>query len=178
MRGLLFGLLPARIRVELADIACDFRGLRAEILLINDAVLIHDEANHAAAAIHGRVGNQREAIAHLAVDDIAAGGTLGGGAFAGQDAEEVAVVRRGLPLAAAIAFGRSLCGELAQRAQLLGVLGLPVKTVLLTRRAGKFLGIHAGRLAVMSLAGIVLLRVDVGLTELNGGQLIAPDTTK
>jgi len=95
--------------------------------LVYEAVLVHNEAHYAAAAIHSGMRNQREALAHLSIDDIAMGTALGGGAFAGQDTEEVAMKWCGLSFGSTIAFGGSLCGELAQRAELLGIFGFPVK---------------------------------------------------
>ena len=77
-RSLLVGGVPGVIRVEVGDRRCQVRCVGAEILLIHDAVLVHDERHHAGVAVFGRVGDERNAAPELAVHQVIAGAALCG----------------------------------------------------------------------------------------------------
>src|SRR5690349_20444871 len=68
--GGLLDLGPARIRVVLGHLRDDGVGLVAEVLLVDDALLVDDEGHHAGHRPLRRPGDEREAGYHVAIDDV------------------------------------------------------------------------------------------------------------
>ena len=87
-------LFPCLIRVERRHIRSDAAGVLAQVLLINDAVIIDDEGHHARIAIRCGVSDEREAADHLAVDDIIHRAAQHFRPLRGQDLVVIAVKRR------------------------------------------------------------------------------------
>src|SRR4030095_2631982 len=75
-------------------------------------------------------------------------------------------------------FCSGLGHQIAQRTQLLTFRRRPVQPVLLAWIALEFRGLHARRLAVVSLLRVASLRGDVGARGLDGRQLVAPDAPR
>src|SRR6516162_11136413 len=63
-------LLPGLIGIEPRHPLGNGFGALAEILLVDLAGMIDHEGHHTGVAVFGRIGNQRKASDHLAVDDI------------------------------------------------------------------------------------------------------------
>src|SRR5262245_16922747 len=68
--GLQLDLLPGAIRIELLDRASQRLGLRTQILLVDDAVLIHQERHHTGHAVFGGERHHREASDQMAVGQV------------------------------------------------------------------------------------------------------------
>src|ERR1039457_12513 len=83
---------PTQIRIEFLDIAGDARGIRAEILLKHDAVLVDQESHNSRTAPFRRKGQQRKAACHVAPNDVVLGAPRGAGALAGEDAEIITMI--------------------------------------------------------------------------------------
>src|SRR5712691_1782172 len=111
---LLFDQRPARVRVVFGDGGGDRRGIRAEVFLVDPALVIDDESHHAGAAPLGGPRDQRVAGDHVAVDDVAESPSRSMRALAREDFEEVPVIRRTGLLRSIIA---SPCGCLGLRAR-------------------------------------------------------------
>src|SRR5712691_5223867 len=90
---LLFDQRPARVRVVFGD-GGDRRGIRAEVFLVDPALVIDDESHHAGAAPLGGPRDQRVAGDHVAVDDVAESSSRSMRALAREDFKEVSVIRR------------------------------------------------------------------------------------
>src|SRR2546426_6192950 len=90
---LLFDQLPARIRVVFGDGGGDCRSIRAEVFLIDPALVIDDESHHAGAAPLGGPRHQRGAGDHVAGDDVA-------------ESSSPSVIARHPPVAGAAQAGR------------------------------------------------------------------------
>src|SRR5208337_2790985 len=86
--------LPARIRIVGVDPLRNLRRLRSKILLVDHTVLVHDEGHHAAHSIGRRIRDQREALAHLPIDDIAALAARRRFALSAEHPKDVPVKRR------------------------------------------------------------------------------------
>jgi hypothetical protein len=79
LRWLLFHFAPARIGVVFLHGIAERFGLLAQVLLIDNAILVHDKRHHAGRAVFGGIGHEREASGYFAAHDIAlcaVGGTL------------------------------------------------------------------------------------------------------
>src|SRR5271165_7385314 len=61
----LFGFLPAGVWIELVDFGRDTCGVRAHILFVYHAVLVHHETHDSAAAVNGGNCQQRKTAAHF-----------------------------------------------------------------------------------------------------------------
>src|SRR5208282_5478608 len=48
----------------------DFCGLRSEVLLINPALLVHDEGHHSRVTPFSRPGDERKSRNHAAIDEV------------------------------------------------------------------------------------------------------------
>ena len=70
-----------------------FGGVLAEVLLVDDAVLVDDEGRDAGVAVPLRIGDEGETSGHLPVDNVVFRSSLGIGALFGEDAIEVTVER-------------------------------------------------------------------------------------
>src|SRR5205085_2724582 len=88
---LLLHSLPAIAWVEALHRRGELRRLRPEILLEDDAVLVHEEGHHARLLVGRRPGDQREAARELAVLAVVERATLGTGALRRENAVEIAV---------------------------------------------------------------------------------------
>src|SRR2546422_8419839 len=91
---LLFDQLPARVRVVFGDGGGNCRSIRAEVFLIDPALVIDDESHHAGAAPLGGPRDQSVAGDHVAVDDVAESSSRSMRTLAREDFEEVSVIRR------------------------------------------------------------------------------------
>src|SRR5215470_10358333 len=168
--------LPARVRVEELHLLRQRRRVGAEVLLIDDAVVVHDEGHHAGGAVLRGEGDHAEAADHVPVGHIVRGAAGRIRPLPGQDTVVVAVVRnRPLLRAFPIALGPCLGHERSERALWLTGLGLPVESVTLARRAGEALGVLE-HLALLARLGVVLaLRINVGEADLDRAELVPPD---
>src|SRR5215510_1754165 len=72
-------LAPCPVRIKRLDRACRLRGVEAEILLIDDTVVAHDEGHDSRDAVLGRERNERESPNHVTPDDeiVGAPGRIG-----------------------------------------------------------------------------------------------------
>ena len=66
--GLLVHFLPGLVGIVFGDRARKLRGVRAKVLLNDDAVLVDHECHNSRRAILGGIGQKRESIRHLAID--------------------------------------------------------------------------------------------------------------
>src|SRR5689334_4296444 len=64
------GFLPTLVRVEARDRGCALRGLRTEVLLVDVALVAHDEGLDAGLAVRHRPGDGGEAADHATVHDV------------------------------------------------------------------------------------------------------------
>src|SRR5258706_5128554 len=76
--------LPAGSGIERRHLRADRGGTLAEILLVDPAVVVHDESHHAALAPLGRVRDHRETGDHPSIDDVTIASAGGALAFARQ----------------------------------------------------------------------------------------------
>src|SRR5271170_6885258 len=107
--------LPGLIGVERLRALRDGFGQLAQILLINRAGMIDLEGHDAGVAVFGRIGDQREAADHLAVDDVVELAARSARPLFRQDTKIIAVVRLRLAAADLVAFRRRLRGKFTQR---------------------------------------------------------------
>src|SRR5262249_15202556 len=130
LAGLRLG--PGRIGVVRLDRAGRLRRLGPEVLLMHDAILIHDERHDARGAVHGRVRDEREPADHMAFSDEIVRAARRVGTLREEDAIEVPVIRSwGATRWQRIAGGSCPGDERTERALLLTGLRVPVKTVAL-----------------------------------------------
>jgi hypothetical protein len=87
-----FGFLPRRIRIERRDLLRDFVGVRPEVFLEYGAGVADDKGHHAGVTVLGRIGDERKAADHLAVDDVIGDAAGRMPALFGQDLVVVAVI--------------------------------------------------------------------------------------
>src|SRR5208283_1610294 len=78
-------------------------------------------------------------------------------------------------LLSAIAFTGGVRHQRPDGALWLAFGCLPIKSVLLTRVTGEFLGILLHRVAIVGLAEVLVLRVSENTTDANGGQFVLAD---
>src|SRR5215470_12077491 len=140
-------LLPALVRVEALDLLHQRRRAGTEILLVDDAVLAHDEGHHAGGAPLRGEGDEGEPADHVAVRDVVRGSSGGIRTLGREDAVVVAVKGRA-PVRAAVPLRPRPRDERSERTLRLPRLALPVETILLARRPGQPLGVlvHLGLL--------------------------------
>src|SRR2546427_4308042 len=158
---LLFDQLPARIRVVFGDGGGDCRSIRAEVFLIDPALVIDDESHHAGAAPLGGPRDQRVAGDHVAVDDVAESSSRSMRALAREDSKKVPVIRRtgllrsiiaspggrlGLPtrrvLSRCVTLRARVGHHSAQRTRLFVQGSVPVEAVVCAGRAQELLRVH------------------------------------
>src|SRR5215468_3786383 len=168
--------LPARVRVEELHLLRQRRRVGAEVLLIDDAVVVHDEGHHAGGAVLRGEGDHAEAADHVPVGHVVRGAAGRIRPLTGQDTVVVAVVgNRPLLRAFPVALGPCLGHERPERTLWLAGLGLPVESVALAGRAGEALGVLE-HIALLARLGIILaLRIDVGEADLDRAELVPPD---
>src|SRR5215471_17319253 len=168
--------LPARVRVEELHLLRQRRRVGPKVLLIDDAVVVHDEGHHAGGAVLRGEGDHAEAPDHVPVGHVVRGAAWRIRPLAGQDPVVVAVVRnRPLLRAFPVALGPCLGHERPERALWLAGLGLPVESVALAGRAGEALRVFE-HLALLARLGVVLaLRIDVSEADLDGAELVPSD---
>src|SRR5689334_3125258 len=150
---------PAVARVETGDGRRLLRGVRSEILLVHDAVVVDDERHHAGARVPRRIRDGRESADHVALHHVVERAALGVRALATQGVEVIAVIRL-RPFALGIAFTGRAGYQRAERARALALRGLPVQAVLLAWRAGELPRVFAHAILVAIGGGVLLLRVD------------------
>src|SRR4051794_27969027 len=66
-----FHLLPGLVGIEPIHPLDELHSVVAEVLLVDDAIVVDEEGRDAGVAVFGGPGEQREAADHLALDDIA-----------------------------------------------------------------------------------------------------------
>src|SRR5262245_3203297 len=168
--------LPARVRVEELHLLRQRRRVGPEVLLIDDAVMVHHEGHHAGGAVLRGEGDHAEAADHVSVGHVVRGAAGRIRPLPGQDPVVVAVVRnRPLLRAFPVTLGPCLGHERSERALWLTGLGLPVESVTLAGRAGEALGVLE-HLTLLACLGVVLaLRIDVSEAYLDRAELVPPD---
>ena len=132
VRRALVGARPGLVRVELGDGCCLFRGIRAEVLLVNDSIVINDEGHHAGTAVLRGIGEEGNAAGQLPVDGVIARAAFRRRALAGEETEDVAAKRIRLPLLARIAFISRAGQQRPYGTGGLAAAGLPVEPILLS----------------------------------------------
>ena len=155
----------------------DARRVRAEIFLIDDAVLIDDEGHDAGIAIGGRIGDQRKAARHMAIDDIilsAAGRVL---SLLGQNVEIVAVIgpRLWMRRTGPITGRPGARDERPQRAFLFAGFDGPIEPIALADLAHEVLRVFRRAAGPQVLGGIFALGRDVGAAHFDDAELVAAD---
>src|SRR6187431_2211467 len=93
MLVLIPGDTPRRIGIVVGHFLCGLFRIRAEVLLINASLLIHDEGHDAGFTIFGGPRHEREAADHVSVDDVVVSASRGRLALAGENLEEITVER-------------------------------------------------------------------------------------
>src|SRR5262249_21973939 len=144
----------------------------AEILLVDQALMIDDEGHDARIAVLRRIGHQAETADHLAAHHVIRRTAGCVRPLAGQYSEVIAVIRL-RRLAGAIAVRRGVGGEFAGRALVFAGHRRQIEAVLLSRLADDASRVDAG--SRYPLVRIVLLRVHIGESGLDGRELIASD---
>src|SRR3981081_1070352 len=76
-RPILLSLTPGLVRVEPSHLLGKSGRIGAEILLVNNAMVIHDEGMDSRHTILGRPGDQSEAANHFGFDQITKRASLG-----------------------------------------------------------------------------------------------------
>ena len=90
---LVFRSAPSGIRAVFLHGFAEGFGLLAEILLIDNAILVYDKRHHAGGPVLGWISDEGEALSHSAVDDVvfcAFGRML---PLARQNMKEIAAIR-------------------------------------------------------------------------------------
>src|SRR5205814_6211979 len=171
-------LRPTNVRIECVHCRGDRSGLRTQVLLEDDAVLIHHEGHDSRSAVRNRPGNQGKALRHAATFDVIARPVRRVRPLGRQDAEEITVIGTwaGSAPIDRIAFLSRLSDQRLQGAVRITFAGYPIQAVVFSRRAEKVLCIF--RLAVLAAEGKKsLLRVDKGQSGADRRDLITADAT-
>src|SRR5436190_10772345 len=112
--------LPGFVGIELRDLLRCRLGRGPEILLIHDAVVVHDERHHARIAVGRGPRNQPEAADHLSLRDVLVCAAFGVRPLPLQDAVLVAMIGARLSIGAlGIAFGPCTDEQRTERAHTL-----------------------------------------------------------
>src|SRR5947207_826423 len=169
--SLFFHRRPALVRIETIHALKDLQRLGAEIFFIDHTVLADQERLHAGVPVLGRRSDQREPANHHALDHIIQLAQRRRRSLAFQHFEKVAVIRFAAVRIAADNSGRDL---LADGAVPGAVSFLPGQTVLLPFGADDSLRVlvHA---VYFFREGILMLRLDVTMTDFNRVQFVAAD---
>src|SRR5690349_8563452 len=85
-------LVPFLVGVEERDLGGALRRLGTQVALVDVAALIDDEGHDAGLAVPDRPGDDTEAGAHAAAEQVAVGATLGIGTLAVEQAVAIAVI--------------------------------------------------------------------------------------
>src|SRR5271157_867672 len=160
---------PGLVRIEACHLPRQRGRGGAEILLVNDALVAHQERLDARHAVLRRVGDQRESADHLAVHHVVHGAARGVGALGFQHAEEVAVIRRRLSGVGGHG-GRGIGERLGHGA---AGLALPIQAVLLARGSRHLLGILQHAVAIAVLRGVLHLGFHVPAAHVDGSEFVA-----
>src|SRR5438067_13592936 len=165
--------LPVLVGIEYQNVGGLLRSVGPEILLVDNAILIDDEGHHASFAVGHGPGDDAEAADHAAIGEVAVGAARRIGALAVEQAIVVAVVAFAL-LDALLGVG----DQRPERALGLAGLGLPIKAVLLARRAEQpaRIGGHAGLHRIHGR--VVALGVDDGEQGLHHANLVMADVAR
>ena len=89
----LIDLLPPLARVIDLHGCCSLGGVLPEVLLVDDAALVHDERHDSRRPVLCRVGHHGKAKDHPAVDHVIEGPSIGILALCLQYLEQIAMVR-------------------------------------------------------------------------------------
>src|SRR5262245_43658171 len=171
-------LAPCPVGVKRLDRAGHLRGVDAEILLIHDAVVAHDEGHDSRDAVLGRERNERESPNHVAPDDEIVGAAGRIGTLREQQAIEIAVIGgRSAPASSRVPVSSGLGYQWTQRALRLGGLCFPVEAVVFSLGAAKPLSVLQNTGAGVVLGVVLALGVDVGQTYLDRAELVSADAT-
>jgi len=174
-----FDLGPAGIGIVGGHLLGDFRGVFAQVALVEGAVLVDDERHDAGAAVVGGEGNDCKAADELIVDHVIAGAAGGSGSLGGDQAIEVAEVgasadcRLGI---FAVAFGFRDSDQIAQRAWGLAFGGAPEEAIFFAGVAENFERVGRDTIMIGVGHGIFALGIHDGEADLDGVQLVTADT--
>jgi hypothetical protein len=166
-------LLPAVIGVKRRDALGALLGVFAEVPLMDHSSVADDKGHHARVAIVGRIGNERKAPDHLALDQVVERTAGRVRSLLSENTIVIAVIG---PRATAglVTFCGRLGRELTQRA--IVAVGRPIEAILLARAADDALRIDANAVAAI-LFRILIFSIDEGETGLDSVEFIAPDAT-
>ena len=169
--GLVDYLVPGFVGVEFGDGARVLAGFGAQVFLDDDAVLIDHERHHAGRAILGRIGDEGEAVGHLAVHDVALRTAGSVPALLIEDSIVVAVKgRRGSILTALVTFDSRARDERTDRAFRLAWRRCPIEPVLLARVAQDLFG------ELIFARGVFILPIDEIAQHFDREDLVAADS--
>ena len=131
-------------------------GFGTEILLVHDAVVIHQERHDARRVITRGIGDEAKTADHGPAHDIVIGAARRIGALSLQNAIVIAVVGRRLAaLGFLVALGSRSYEQRSEGTRLFAGFHGPVKAVALVRGAPKSLGILK-KLGLLRVAQVVL----------------------
>src|SRR5512134_274364 len=165
--------LPGHVRVVPGDRGGYFPGVGAQVLLQDLAVVAALERHDAGAPVVSGPGDEREAGDHVAVDHVVVSAAGRIGALLRENAEVVAAEWFALLAAFKVLLGRG--GEGAERTLDAVGSGRPVEAVLSALAAPEPLGEREHAVAVVVGAGVLALRIDIRLAELDRRQFVAAD---
>src|SRR5262249_8427078 len=151
----------------------DLYRLRAEILLEDDALAVHQEGHDTALAVLRGPRHHREAARHLAVLHVVLRAARSVRTLCGEDAEEVAVerLRRGARLVHGVPFPSPLGEERSEGTLVAPARALPVEAVVLAGLAADLLREDAAGIE----SRVLRLGVDVRTQGSDHRQLVVTD---
>src|SRR5271156_1159559 len=170
----LLNLLPRLVRIVGGHRLGQTGRIRAQVLLIDLAILVHDKGHHAGVAILRRVREKRKATRHLFVVHVVFRAALSRRSLAGERAEIVTLIGRALRLRATISLpGRG--GNQRSNGAGVALTGIPVKAVLRARSAEKLGGVLPFRSRRANLALVLNLRAYQRAHGFDGAQFVLPN---
>src|SRR5215218_6104679 len=161
---------PGLVRVEAVYFYRRFERVRAEVFLVDHAVVAHHEGLHPRDAVLRRRGDEREAADHHALQDEVHLAERRGLPLPLEHLEVVAV--EGLILAR-VALLKSARERLADDPAPRAVGVLPRQAVLRARRADDVLRVLVNIVALARLERVLVLRLDVAAADGYGVKLVA-----
>src|SRR5215212_10010887 len=166
---------PGLVRVEAVYFYRRFERVRAEVFLVDHAVVAHHEGLHPRDAVLRRCGDEREAADHHVLHDEVQLAERRGLPLPLEHLEVVAV--EGLILAR-VALLKSARELLAHDPAPRAVRVLPRQPILLVRRADDVLRVLVNGVALARLERVLVLRLDVAAADGYGVELVAADAAE